>query len=214
MTQTDQPVSQDVEQILVVPTSRFHELGYFQGFCHEPEKYFSELMNRDYFSYRPRPEMEDDPSFKQLIPYVVFRHRGEDDVVRLFSYSRGKGNGEARLTSKWSVGIGGHISSIDDAENNPYRDGMRRELQEEVRIETEYQDSCVGLINDDETEVGRVHLGVVHVFDVNEPRVYSAEDVICEAEFRPVEELLGMLERFESWSQIVLKALFLTGDSK
>ena len=168
-------------------------------------------MNREFFSYRPRPEMEEDPSFKQLIPYVIFKHVDADGVTRLFSYSRGKGNGESRLTSKWSVGIGGHISSIDDTENNPYRDGMRRELEEEVHIDTEYTDTCVGLINDDETEVGKVHLGVVHVFEVKQPNVKSAEDVICEAEFRPIPELMGMLDRFESWSQIVLKALF--GDS-
>lgn len=202
-------VTEEVEHILVVPTSRFHELGYFQGFCPEPEKYFTELMNREFISYRPRPEMEEDPSFKQLIPYVIFRYKGEDGVTKLFSYSRGKGNGEARLTSKWSVGIGGHISSVDDAENNPYRDGMRRELEEEVKIDTEYTDACVGLINDDETEVGKVHLGVVHIFDVQQPLVQSAEDVICEAEFRPVDELLGMIDRFESWSQIALKGLFL-----
>lgn len=201
-------IMEEVEHILVVPTSRFHELGYFQGFCHEPEKYFDELMNREYISYRPRPQMEEDPSFKQLIPYVIFRHQDSAGETRIFSYSRGKGNGEKRLTSKWSVGIGGHISSVDDAENNPYRDGMRRELEEEVHIKTNYTDSCVGLINDDETEVGKVHLGVVHIFDVEEPRVESAEAVICEAEFRPVEELLEQLERFESWSQIVLTALF------
>lgn len=201
-------VTGEVEHILVVPTARFHQLGYFQGFCHEPDRYFSDLMNPEYFSYRPRPEMEEDPSFKQLIPYVVFRHVDDDGITRLFSYSRGKGNGESRLTSKWSVGIGGHISSIDDAENNPYRDGMRRELNEEVRIETDYTDRCVGLINDDETEVGKVHLGVVHLFDVEAPRVESAEAVICEAQFRPVDELMTMLDRFESWSQIVLNALF------
>ena len=192
----------EVEHILVVPTSRFHELGYFQGFCDQPEKYFSDLMNPDFFSYRPRPEMEEDPSFKQLIPYVIFRYRDSEGKSRLFSYRRGKGNGEARLTSKWSIGIGGHISSIDDTENNPYRDGMRRELEEEVKIDTNYTDQCVGLINDDETEVGKVHLGVVHLFDVNEPNVASAEDVICDAEFRTVEELHSMLDQFETWSQI------------
>ncbi|MEC9094948.1 MAG: phosphoesterase [Planctomycetota bacterium] len=200
---------EDIEHILVVPTSRFHELGYFQGFCGTPERYFSDLLNPDFFSYRPRPQMEEDPTFKQLIPYVVFCFQDEQGQKHLFSYSRGKGNGESRLTSKWSVGIGGHISSIDDAENNPYRDGMRRELEEEVNINTPYTDRCVGLINDDETEVGKVHLGIVHVFEVEKPNVSSAETVICDAQFRPVRELLGMIDRFETWSQIVLKSLFL-----
>ena len=89
-----------------------------------------------------------------------------------------------------------------------YEEGMRRELEEEVIIETPYRGQLVGLINDDETEVGRVHLGVVHVFDVERPAVRPREDEIIDAGFRPVEELLADLPRFESWSQICLKALF------
>ena len=88
----------------------------------------------------------------------------------MFSYARGKGQGESRLHDKWSIGIGGHISSVDNSENEPYRDGMRRELEEEVMIDTPYSERCVGLINDDESEVGKVHLGVVHIFDVDEPK--------------------------------------------
>ncbi|MDC0296813.1 NUDIX domain-containing protein [bacterium] len=198
----------EVEQILVVPTARFHDLGYFQGFCDSPEKYISDLFNPDFVSYKPRPEMEEDPSFKQLIPYVVFRYQTPDGETQLFSYARGKGQGESRLHDKWSIGIGGHISSVDNSENEPYRDGMRRELEEEVMIDTPYSERCVGLINDDESEVGKVHLGVVHIFDVDEPKVESNEDEICEARFRPVDQLLGDIDKFETWSQISLKALF------
>jgi predicted NUDIX family phosphoesterase len=85
---------------------------------------------------------------------------------------------------------------------------MRRELAEEVIIETPYRGRLVGLINDDETEVGRVHLGVVHLFEVERPVVRPREDEIIDAGFRPVEELLADLSRFETWSQICLKALF------
>ena len=85
---------------------------------------------------------------------------------------------------------------------------MKRELVEEVNIEAVYQDRCVGLINDDESEVGRVHLGVVHIFDVESPHVTAREADICEARFRPVSELMADIERFETWSQISLNALF------
>lgn len=199
----------EVEQILVVPTQRFHDLGYFQGFCDSPDRYVNELMNPEFIDYRPRPEMEEDPSFKQLIPYVIFRYRDSDGEVNLFSYARGKGQGESRLHDKWSIGIGGHISSVDESGSETYREGMRRELTEEVIIETDYDEKCVGLINDDESEVGRVHLGVVHIFDVAKPRVKAREEDICDSGFRPVEELLGEMKRFETWSQISLKALFL-----
>lgn len=205
-------MSQDAtEQVLVVPTSLLHELGYFQGFSAEVGKYLDELLHPRHASYRPRPVMEQDPSFKQLIPYVIFRYQDPAGETFLFHYLRGKGQGEARLHSKRSVGIGGHICSEDHAAakgNAPYYEGMQRELQEEVLIDTPYTEKLVGLLNDDHTEVGRVHLGVVHLFDVQEPRVQPREQDLLEAEFRPLSLLMGQLAEFESWSRICLEALF------
>ena len=119
--------------------------------------------------------------------------------------------GEGRLHRKRSVGIGGHISAIDAGEHaigNPYQEGMRRELEEEVAIDTPYTARCVGLINDDETEVGSVHLGVVHLFDVAQPAVRPRESEIIECGFRPVEAILADMTGFETWSQICMTALF------
>lgn len=200
------------ERVLVVPTPVFHRLGYFQGFSAEPNRYLHELLDERHTSYRPRSEMEQDPTFKQLIPYVIFRHLDASGHDTVFQYTRGKGQGEGRLHSKRSVGIGGHISADDlsavATHGAVYAEGMRRELAEEVLIETPYTERCVGLINDDETEVGRVHLGVVHLVDVEEPKVTPRESEIIEAGFQPVEELLANLDGFESWSQICLRALF------
>lgn len=201
----------ETEQVLVVPTSLFHEIGHFQGFSKEVDRYLDELLSPEHTSYRPRSEMEEDPSFKQLIPYVIFRHTDADGSVMVFQYTRGKGQGEKRLHAKRSVGIGGHISSDDEqSENdlNPYQEGMQRELNEEVAIDSKYAEQLVGLINDDETEVGKVHLGVVHIFDVETPDVTPREDEIIETGFRPVGELLRELDGFESWSQICLRAIF------
>ncbi len=198
------------EHVLVVPTKLFHQLGHFQGFSTEVDRYLGELLNPANTSFHPRPEVEEDPSFKQLIPYVIFRHRDAAGHTTLFHYTRGKGQGEARLHSKRSVGVGGHISSDDctSGEVVPYAEGMRRELAEEVHLETPYTEQCVGLINDDESPVGRVHLGVVHICDVAEPTVRSRETDLLDSGFAPVEELLADLSRFETWSQISLKALF------
>ena len=204
------------ERVLVVPTSVFQRLGYFQGFSAETGLYLPELLDERHTSYRPRPEMEQDPSFKQLIPYVIFRHLDAAGGDTVFQYTRGKGQGEGRLHSKRSIGVGGHISADDlDAVAGHaavYAEGMRRELEEEVIIDTPYTEHCVGLINDDETEVGRVHLGVVHVVDVAKPNVVPRESEIIEAGFRPIDELLDDLSGFESWSQICLRALF--GDGR
>jgi len=196
------------EQVMVVPTELFHSCGYFQGFCDQPERYLSTLLDPNRTQYRPRSEMEQDPSYKQLIPYCIFQHIDSQGQVHLFQYQRGTGQGESRLHDKRSVGIGGHVSTLDAGDHSPYQVGMQRELDEEVAIETDYTERCVGLINDDETEVGRVHLGIVHLFTLERPQVTPREDEIADAGFRPVEDLLGDLGPFETWSQICLKALF------
>jgi predicted NUDIX family phosphoesterase len=202
-------VEVSTEHVLVVPTELFHSLGHFQGFSTDTARYLAELLKPAHTSYRPRGEMEEDPSFKQLIPYCVFRHVDAAGRENVFVYTRGKGQGEGRLRSKRSVGIGGHISSDDShAGDNVYQEGMRRELDEEIFIDTAYTERCVGLINDDETPVGQVHLGVVHLFDVEEPAVRPRESEIIESGFVPVEELLADMSGFETWSQICLRALF------
>jgi predicted NUDIX family phosphoesterase len=203
-------VAMEEEHVLVVPTRLFRDLGYFQGFREGAEPYLAALTNPASVSYRPRKAMEQDPSFKQLIPYVLFRHIDSSGSESLFQYTRGSGQGEQRLHAKRSVGVGGHISSTDrdHISGDPYREGLRRELDEEVVIGSPYHERSIGLINDDETEVGKVHLGVVHLFDVERPAVQPRESEIIEAGFRPVSELLADLSRFETWSQICLKALF------
>jgi predicted NUDIX family phosphoesterase len=198
------------EHVLVVPTELFRQLGYFEGFSGEIDRYMGELLSPANTSYRPRGEMEENPEFKQLIPYVIFRHRDSAGRNHLFQYTRGKGMGEARLHSKRSIGVGGHISVEDRVSHDavPYDEGMQRELDEEVIIDTPFTGRCVGLINDDQTPVGRVHLGVVHLLDVERPAVKAREDEVLDAGFRPVDELLAELDRFETWSQFCLRALF------
>ena len=213
------------ERILVVPTSLFKTLGYFQGFSTEIERYWPRLVEGDHVEYRARSEMEADPSFKQLIPYCLFRWTDASGDVHLFEYQRGSGQGEARLHAKHSVGVGGHISSIDSSAvlslrershlaerdghiGSVYREGMRRELEEEVIIETPYTETVVGLINDDETPVGMVHLGMVHLCDVQQPNVRPREADILGARFSPVADILTRLDQFESWSEIAVRALF------
>ena len=194
------------ERVLVVPTEVFHSLGYFQGFQTDT-RVLAQLLQPEHVSYRPRGEMETDPSFKQLIPYVVFRHTDPAGNVTLFHYTRGSGQGETRLRQKVSVGVGGHISSVNDV-GETYEEGMRRELAEEVAVDTQYQATVAGMINDDETEVGKVHLGVVHLFDVAQPKVTALEADILEAGFESVGQLMDRREEMESWSRITIEALY------
>jgi predicted NUDIX family phosphoesterase len=190
-----------VEQVLVIPSALFHEAGLFQGLNVDIEHYLPRLLDPRHLSFRPRPEMENDPSFKQIIAYVVLKHGGQ-----VFHYQRGQGGGEKRLRALRSVGVGGHINPGDSGAD-PYRQGMLREIQEEIYLDTPYQERCLGLINDDAVPVGRVHLGIVHVFELEKPNVRRREKVLTDAGFASVKELWGRKEEFETWSQFVLGAL-------
>ena len=196
------------EQVMVVKTELFHDCGYFQGFCTETQVYLDTLLDAQNTQYLPRGEMEEDPGFKQLIPYCIFQYIDDSGMPHIFQYTRGKGAGESRLRSKKSVGIGGHISTLDSGDESPYDEGMRRELEEEVKIDTPYTQKLVGLINDDETEVGKVHLGIVHLFTVEQPKVRSNEVEISDSGFLPAAEIMEDLDSYESWSKFCLTSIF------
>lgn len=197
------------EQILVVPAQVIDAIGSINGFSREVDRFLKPILASDQLSFRRRGDMELDPSFKQLIPYVILQHTDADGRVFLFTYTRGKGQGEARLHAKRSIGIGGHISEEDAAGGaDPYETGMRRELDEEVTIRSEVRESRVGLIYDASTEVGRVHLGVVHRFELLVPNVESNEDDLSDTAFVPLDELKRDRERLEVWSQLCLDALY------
>jgi predicted NUDIX family phosphoesterase len=188
------------ERVLVVPTWLFREIGVFHGFCPHVETYLPRLLDPKHLSYRPRAEVEIDPSFKQIIPYVVLRWKDQ-----VFHYTRGKRATESRLQALRSIGVGGHISADDrNLFDSPYREAMFREVQEEVNLQTTYSERCIGLINDDTTSVGQVHLGIVHVLDLEEPKVDRREQALTRAGFALVEELRSQRQEFETWSQFLL----------
>ena len=197
------------EDVLVVPRTLFDGVGGFQGFCADTAAYLSVLLDPRHTSWRPRASVEDDPSFKQLIPYCVLAWRDAGGAARYFAYTRGGGQSEARLRAKRSLGIGGHIASCDGehGDDTSYEAGMRRELAEEVAIAGAWTARCVGLINDDSNAVGSVHLGIVHVLELERPDVAPREREIVDCGFEPLERLLADRERFETWSQITLDAL-------
>jgi predicted NUDIX family phosphoesterase len=189
------------ENVLVIRRSLFDELGSFHGLNFEPQKYLAAILSRGNNFFLPRTEAENDPSYKQIIPYALLAH-GE----RVLHYVRGKKAGEQRLVSKGSIGIGGHMNDTDESlfawDEQAYRAGVEREVNEEVNVETTFDDRIVALLNDDTTEVGRVHLGIVHVFRLAEPRVQKREAMITNLAFLSREELVSRRENLETWSQL------------
>lgn len=201
------------EQVLVVPTQLFHDLGLFQGFQADHDAYLETLLDPVHTQYLPREQMESDPGYKQLIPYCLFQYLDDAGTRHVFRYTRGSGAGESRLRALKSVGVGGHISTLEAHEASPYDVGMQRELDEEIEIRTEFRQERVGMINDDSNEVGRVHLGIVHLFTVSRPEIHPREADIAEAGFEPVESVLADLEAYETWSRHCLEHLFGTPET-
>ena len=197
------------EHILVIPESVINKIGSIDGFESDVDRFLPPILESDQLSFQPRGPMETDPSFKQLIPYVLLQWTDEGGTTKLFTYTRGGGSGEARLHAKRSVGIGGHISREDAAGGaDPYTTGMHRELTEEVQLESGYQEYCDGLIYDPSNDVGKVHLGVVHRFVLERPKVHSNETELAEGGFVSLDELRAEMDRLETWSQLAIKALF------
>ena len=196
-------MDKSTERVLVVPEERFRAAGVFHGLRPYSADYSRQLLASEFLSYRPRGEVETDPSFKQLIPYVVLRCAGE-----LFHYIRGMSGTEERLRALRSIGIGGHIAFEDGTSSaDPYRTGMLRELNEEVEIQSPWTESQIGFIYDGRTPVGQVHIGVIHLFELEEPLVWPREAAIDEAGFAPLTDLLRHRDEFETWSQFVLEEL-------
>jgi predicted NUDIX family phosphoesterase len=194
------------ENILVVKRSLFDQLGSFEGLNFEPQKYLDALLSRGNNFFLPRSRAETDPTHKQIIPYVLIACG--DKVLH---YVRGKKAGEQRLVAKGSIGIGGHMNDLDESlfawDEAAYRAGVEREVNEEVRIESPFEDRIVALLNDDATDVGRVHLGVVHVFKLAEPKVEKREAMITNLAFLTRAELLQRRDALETWSRYCLDEL-------
>ena len=159
--------------------------------------------------FRPRSEVEGEPNFKQIIPYVVFRC---GDAV--FCYTRGTIQGESRLHRLRSLGVGGHVAEADAggrANLDAYEIALRRELDEEVVVNSGGQIRRVGIINDDATPVGQFHLGVVHLYELHAPTLRPRRRVWP----RPNSSVWPTSKRgatsSRSWSQICIDAFLRAG---
>lgn len=176
----------------------------FHGLCLEVNRYLPVLTASKNLTYLNRSEAELDRRYKQLIPYVLILCQG-----KILRYRRGKGGQETRLHGLFSVGIGGHIAEEDHglfSSDRGYQDGMRRELMEEADIKVT-DNAPVALINDDSTEVGYVHFGVVHVVQVPDESVASRRSGIVAPEFVSLADAVKDLSVYETWSRFCLEQL-------
>lgn len=196
------------EEVLVVKRALLEEMGMFEGFRTDGvDDMVAALLEPEAHFFMDRSAAEDDPSHKQLIPYCIFKC-GD----RVLSYTRGKSGGEDRLHAKISIGVGGHINPVDMGEGRQgaaaYFAAVQREIEEELDIACDYVMRIVGLLNDDSNPVGQVHLGVVHLVELESEEVSSREDALANLSWATVDELDGDLsERLETWSAFCVRWL-------
>ena len=151
--------------------------------------------------YLDRPVAEENPDFKQLIPYVVVR-----DGASVFLMERTDAGGDPRLHGKASIGVGGHLNPVDEGAD-PLLAGLRREWSEELVADWEPEFRLVGLLNDDSNPVGAVHLGVVFTVDAAGRPVEVREQDKLRGRFVPVAAVFAAVARLETWSQLVAAVL-------
>jgi len=196
------------EQVLVIERKVLEQLGIFNGLMFDVDRYLREIFVQGIPSFMSRPQAEKDPSFKQLIPYVIMSCNG-----KYLSYIRGRRAGESRLIGHRSIGIGGHINPVDDMPlfnadfSETYLAAVEREVAEEVSVDTRHTNRIVALLNDESNEVGQVHLGIVHHWILDAPAVNKKEQMITQMTFMTPAELNNLKDTLETWSALCLDGL-------
>ena len=189
------------EQILVVPRGDLFWNGAFRGVSADGlEEYLARIRRSSIF--RRRGDVEDDPSLKQIIPYLVVRSGDRYMLIR-----RTRAGNEQRLHDLYAIGVGGHIAKEDvDGADDVITAGLRRELEEELTIDGEWSARPVGVLNDDANAVGQVHFGLVHLVEVLSGRVAIKETERLTGRLAPAHEIRAVYAQMETWSQLVLDA--------
>jgi predicted NUDIX family phosphoesterase len=197
----------NTELILCCSNSRLDNLN--GGFTKLVDKELAELFERKYLWFGPRVILENDSKYKQIIPYIVIKHK-----ERIVLYKRAKHGEERRLHNHYSIGLGGHIQ-ISDAEF--YKDNIRfiqtlekaanREVAEESIINTIIDKKFLGLIIDNTNDVGRHHIGILYVWESEKPVIISGEKAVADCKFVAVKSIIEQTALMESWSQIALNTI-------
>ena len=187
----------DDERVFVVPRAVVPDAAGWYGLRTSDLGAFVTGVERD-GRYEPRATMEHDPSFKQIIPYLVLR-----DGPRYFLMQRTSGGGDPRLHGRYSIGVGGHLNPGDGG----LLGGLRREWDEELAADFVPPFRLVALLNDDTTSVGAVHLGAVYLADAaGRPVAVRETDKLTGAFVEPA-AVDAVRDRMETWSAIVFDFL-------
>jgi predicted NUDIX family phosphoesterase len=185
------------EQVLVVPRDRLPDSAGWYGLRTEGLGACLDLIARE-GRYEPRAAMEHDPSFKQVIPYIVLR-----DADRYFLMRRTRAGVDQRLHDRWSIGVGGHLNPGD----GDLHGGLLREWHEELDADFEPAFEPLALLNDDTTDVGSVHLGVVFAADARGRPVDVRERDKLRGAFASPQDVAAVAVDLETWSRLIFEVM-------
>jgi predicted NUDIX family phosphoesterase len=185
------------EQVLVVPRAALMGDPGWHGVTPDGVGDFESIVARE-GRFLPRAAVEPDRSWKQVIPYLVLR-----DGERYFLMRRTRAGGDARLHDRWTIGVGGHLNPGD----GDLAGGLRREWSEEVAADFMPEFRLIGLLNDDTTEVGSVHVGAVYLAEAGGRAVEIREIDKLTGAFADRGEVAAVVDRMESWSALVFAHL-------
>jgi len=189
------------EHVLCVRRDDVFPDGAWHGFVDQGLERYQRVIREQSF-FMPRAEVEEDPAYQQIIPYVVFRHGDRYLLTR-----RLRASTEKRLRQQYSLGVGGHINPGDLDHGDPVMDGLRREFEEEVVYAGEIEVTLLGLINDESAPVSRVHLGLAFLVEGSSPEIEIRETKKLAGELLTLEEMRIYYLEMEGWSQIVYDRL-------
>lgn len=189
------------EHILVVKrTALFADESAWHGLkAVNVDAYLSLIQTHKEF--KPRPDMELDETYKQIIPYLVFKH-----VDRYFLMQRSAQASETRLQNKFTLGIGGHVRAQDLQEGSTLFDWARREFHEEVAYTGNLTITSLGMLNDDSNPVGKVHVGLVLLLEGDTDAI-SVHSELKSGTLLTLEECTAYAEQMETWSRFIFDSL-------
>jgi len=183
---------------------------YFNGFKKKNNNNFEKIINnkklfllRKTTSKEQKIPCENDPSFQQIIPYIIFKYKS-----KIFVYKRLPKADEPRLHDNYSIGIGGHIDKIDLDNENYIEESMKREFNEEIIYNDPYDFEVIGYIKDDSNDVGKVHFGVCFLIEGYTPNIKVRETDQLQGKLMTKKQITKEIEEnFETWSKIAYEAV-------
>ena len=188
------------EHILVIPRTDFFPHGAWHGLKQEELATHLAII-QEYKQFIPRSIAEHDPSYKQIIPYLIFMHKNS-----IFVMQRRSDASETRLRNKHSIGIGGHVREDDMQHGNSIFDWAQREFHEEVAYSGSITMTPLGILNDDSNAVGQVHAGLVLLINGSSDEI-SIRSELKGGHLFPLDQCIDYNDTMESWSKMVLTEL-------